>query len=301
MNPAFVINNRNKSKHVYRAIKGALSQTFACDIIIADFASTDNSRAEIERALSECRQEADHKVEYIKVDEPTKSSMAEMNRNLWWLMMEKTNAEWVFQCSSDDFSLPARVAVCMRAVRDNPCAVVATTQFYEETPNAPVSQRQVSGYPEQTGYVRPGEGLARLAFGSCIAAYSRKFLERVGPCGPNTPDVYWGYLGALEGGYYVVANPQHVHSNIPDTDNVGFGGKMLAATGDELARLKELNHFQLLRLYFDIMDKVKELRPEGDFPQEDWQPLVQTCLGQSYAWLHRRIELHDKKITPGIM
>lgn len=296
MNPAFVVNNRNKSAHVYRCVKGALSQTIACDIIIADFASTDNSRAEIERALAECPREAEHKIEYLKVDAPTVSSMAEMNKNLWWLMMERSSAQWIFQCSSDDYSLPARVAVCMKAVEENPCSVVATTQFYESD-----GERKVSGFPKESGFVKGGAGISGLAFGSCIAAYSREFLEKAGPAGPNTPDVYWGYLAALDKGFYVVANPQHVHSEIADAENVGFGGKLAGSTGDEHERLRELNHFQLLRLYFDLADKVKELHPQGDFPLEDWAPLVHTIQGQSYAWLHARINLHEKKIQPGIL
>jgi hypothetical protein len=113
--------------------------------------------------------------------------------------------------------------------------------------------------------------------------------------------VFWGYLAALDKGFYVVANPQHVHSNVPDVDNVGFQGKLAGASGDELARLNELNHFQLLRLYFDLADKVKELFPDGKFALEDWQPLVNTILGQSYAWLHARISLHEKKIVPGVL
>ncbi len=41
--------------------------------------------------------------------------MAAANAHTLWLA-EQTDAEYIFQCSADDYSLPERVSVCMAAV-----------------------------------------------------------------------------------------------------------------------------------------------------------------------------------------
>src|SRR3990167_2052528 len=87
-------------------------------------------------------------------------------------------------------------------------------------------QVPVSGFPQTTGYVAAGEGLLKLAYGSTIAGYRRGFLLWVGEQNDSTPDVYWGFLAALDKGFYVVANPQHVHCTHADVQNTGFQGRM---------------------------------------------------------------------------
>lgn len=297
MKPAFIINCRNKEPYVFRAVAGALGQTVPCEIVVADFASDDKSREQIQAAIDNVPHGADHTVKFLKCDWPTRSLMEDMNKNVTWLW-QQTESDWIFQSSADDYSLPDRVRVCMEAVAANPCSAVATTQYFEAP--GETNRSMQSGYPQQSGYVHAGEGLTNLAYGSTIGGYSREFLAKIGDCGPNTPDVMWGYLAALDKGFYVVCDPQHVHVNVRDLNNTGFQGKLEAATGDDALRLAELNHFQLMRLYFGCADRALQQHPDG-VPPEHWVPLMNMVLGQAKGMMDARERLHAEKITPGVL
>lgn len=305
MKPAFIINNRNKGKFVYRCVAGALSQTWPCEILIADFASTDNSRDEIQRAIKEAPRGSEHEVRYLEKDGPTEASMLAVNRAIKW-MVSQTQAEWIFQCSSDDYSLPDRVKLCMMTIarlqsEGNDLSGIATTMRFEN-PERP-GEIAVSGYPREDGYVTGGIGLQKLAFGSTIWAYKREFLEKVGLDVPCTLDVYLGYLAAVDKGYYVIANPQHVHYMALDENNIGFQGKMRAAekAGDyeTMCRINELNRFQLFELYLQTAVRSQALYPLCH--QLDREPLTQMLINQAVGWYQERKNMHDKKITPGIL
>jgi hypothetical protein len=296
MKPFFHIMNRNKERFVGRSVAGALAQTVPCDILISDQGSTDKSLVEIQKAIFTAPRGAEHTVRTMQCPIEGPYGMWCANAHTEW-GLQFANAEWIFHSSADDYSLPDRVKVCMEAVEKNPCSAVACTMFYQTPGEA--EPNGVSGFSE-SGYVKAGEGLFQLTYGSTIAGYSREFLMKIGSAGRHTPDVYWGYLAALENGFYVVANPQHVHVNHADAQNTGFQGKLRGATGDELARLNELNHFQLFSLYIAIADRAQQLHPEG-VAAEDWIPLMNTCILQAKAWSERRQELHEQGVTPGVL
>ena len=298
--PSFIINCRQKGPYVYRSVAGALAQVVPCEIVVADFASTDNSRDEIQRAIDTAPRGAEHEVRFLKSDRPTQTNMAEMNKNVDWLWRQTSpECEWIFQASADDYSLPARISVCMEAVKRFPCSAIATTQYFESPENT--RRDTASGYPRETGYVKAGDGLVNLAYGSTIGGYRRDFLERVASrTGPNTPDVYWGWLAALDAGFYAIVNPQHVHVQHANIENTGFQGKMLAAKGDEALRVAELNHFQLARLYMHCFGSAQELYP-GKMTQEDMNAIINVILGQMAGWLGTREALHKAGVTPGVL
>ena len=307
--PIFWVNNLNKGEWVYRACASALSQTIPCNILFTDAHSSDNSLDEMLRAIEESPRGADHNVVLWR-DPLLRVSTFQSFSEHWMhvvlnIAKEKyPESEWILQCSSDDISLPDRAKVCMEAVKHNPCSAIATTMFFADPLQAvdimsskPV-QVPVSGFPVQTGYVNAGEGLQRLGYGSVIAGYSRKFLEKVG--GFNvTPDVFYGFLAALDEGFYVVANPQHIHIQHAKESNLGFGGKLLAASGDELARLNELNQFQLYRTYFATMQRAAEVY--GSIKQDDLNGLYSMMLNHGMGWYQARENLHRYHITPGIL
>lgn len=300
MRIGFLVNARNKEKYVYKAVKGALSQVVPCEIILSDQQSTDGTVSEMERAVKECPMGAEHTVKIVHCPVGGVYSMRAMNEHMAWAVGQfSMDCEWIFQSSADDYSLPARVSVCMEAVKSNPCSAVATTMYFEE-PDKP-SRETVSGYPRETGYVNAGEGLVNLAYGSTIAGYQRAFLEKVADkVGPNTPDVFFGFAAALDKGFYAITKPQHVHSNIADLNNTGFQGRMRAAIGEEALRVAELNHFQLCRLYFSCWEMANELCPKGP-PGDAVNALVNMILAQSKGWLDRRIDLHENDVTPGVL
>lgn len=297
MPPVFVVNARQKEKFVYRACAGALAQTVPCEVILSDQGSTDGTLAEIERAVREAPRGADHTVRVLHCPVEGPYGMATMNAHMSWII-DQTDAEWIFQSSADDYSLPDRVKVCMEAVAHHPCSAVGCTMFFEKP--GETNREAMSGYPKQTGYVPAGEGLTSLAYGSVIGAYKRDFLLKVGSAGDVTPDVFWGYLAALDEGFYVVCNPQHVHVTHAGLDNTGFGGKLLAAQGDESMRLNELNQFQLLQVYFACLEKVQEVHPNG-IKQPDYDGLISMIVGHAYGWLKARMVLHNAGVTPGVM
>ena len=181
--------------------------------------------------------------------------------------------------------------------RQLPCVGIANTMYYEAP--GTTDRERISGYPKTSGWIKAGEGLTKLAYGSTIWAYRRDWLLKIGLNVPCTLDVYLGFLAAFEG-LYCVANPQHVHCEAASLDNMGFQGKLRAAKGDEAWRLAELNHFQLFQLYQLCADKAKELHP-GGIPDEDLQALQNTLLGQANGWMRAREVLHAAGITPGIL
>jgi len=306
MNVAFVINNRNKGAHVYKAVQGALSQTYPCEIIISDQGSTDNSLAEIERAIAECPRGAKHEVRVLHCPITGPVGMEMGNAHFQWAWQQTSpEVEFIYQCSADDVSLPLRVQLCEAARLINPADAVATTMFFvkpeqlDDILSNKEMQLMVSGFPTTTGYVNAGECLQHLGYGSVIAGYSRKFLESVDHGGKNTIDVLYGYLAALKGGFYVVNQPSHLHVEHAGADNMGFGGKLRAVVdAQERMRLNELNQAQLFRLYRSCLAYAQKEFPNG-IPQEHLVPLLNMMIGQSIGWLVEREKLSEADVTPG--
>ena len=304
---AFVINARDKEKYVAQAVRGALAQDYPCHIILSDQGSKDRTKAvmqeEVDAYLAAVGEgSSKHKIEIVDCPVKGEYSMATQNRHVDWLV-DQTEAEWFFQCSADDYSLPGRVSACMSATALMPCASVVTNQWFNDRPGEPVAadtpRSQMPG-----GYIPAGWGLTSLVFGSCIAAYKRSFLKKIGPApGSVTMDVWCGYQAALDDGFVVVPEPLHVHQRVADVKNMGFGGRLkgaeLAQDWDGLARINELNHFQLFELYFEC-----HLAQQSRYPlahANDQSAPVNMMLGQAIGWYRKRKELHDKKLTPGIM
>ena len=300
MQVAFIVNARQKERFIYKAVQGALSQVHPCDVIVSIQESTDGTLAEAERAIKECTRNAEHTVRVVHCPIKGSYSMWAMNKHFSWAAQQVADdCEWIFQSSADDYSLPARVSVCMEAVAKNPCSAVATTMYFEE-PDKP-SRDTVSGYPKQTGYVKAADGLTNLAYGSTIAGYHRSFLEKVSDKAERvTPDVFFGWLASLDQGFYAIANPQHVHVNHSSMDNTGFQGKMRAAKGEDALRVAELNHMQLADLYMGCLSNAQELYPKK-MTFDDMNAIVNMILGQTAGWINARQALHDAGVTPGVI
>jgi len=301
MNAAFIVTARNKAKYAYKAAASALAQTYPCEILLSDQHSDDETLAELMRALDSAPRGAEHKAKVVKCPVEGPYSMRACNEHIMWTVSQ-VKADWIFQCSADDYSLPDRVRVCMKALEEIHffTSGIATTMFFEK-PAPSAEPRATSGYPTRTGYVDAGEGLWNMAYGSTIWGYHRKFLEKVGSAGDSTADVYYGFLAALDQGYYVVCSPQHVHVQHASVENMGFQGKMagVAEGSDDQFRLAELNRFQLLELYYATALKAQELYPKAD--PKHMSALANMIMAQSKGWLDARKELHKRKITPGII
>jgi len=302
--PVFWVNSFNKGEWTYKACESALAQDIPCNILFTDMQSADDSWDHIVRAVATAPRGADHTVAWMKTPMQGFNTFASLSEHFMFAAKESAEkfpeSEYILQCSADDYSLPGRARVCMEAVENSPCDAIATTMYFSE----PGQDQEgvllpVSGYPPNgsTGYVPPGEGIMRLAYGSVIAGYSVEFLNRIGGF-DVTPDVYYGYAAALGKGFYVVADPQHVHVTHSSEQNLGFGGKLKAATGDELMRLNELNHLQLLKLYRECLRVGQKICPDG-IEQEHLVPLLNTMIGQSIGLLDAREVLRVNGITPG--
>lgn len=302
--PCFWVNNLNKGPWVYRAAASALAQTIPCEVLLTDARSIDQSWDEIQRAVAEAPRGADHVVRAIQSPVSGVNNFRSFSDHWMWAM-EQTDAEWVLQCSSDDYSLPDRAKVCMDAVLGtggdmiaHRCSAVATTMFFEN-PSAP-SRESCSGFPAQSGYVNAGEGLVKLAYGSVIAGYRRDFMLKVGGFGRSTPDVFYGFLAALDEGFYVVCNPQHVHVQHENIENLGFQGKLLAATGDDSLLLNELNHLQLMMLYDSTLARAMQLHPTG-IPADAYNDAANMIFGQAQGLLGARRILNEKGLRPMVL
>jgi len=299
MRAAFVINARQKQDYVARSVRGALEQTYPCEVVLSDQCSTDQT-LQIMRDTVDSFGPTHHTVKIVQCPIDLPFSMEAANRHMDWLWQQTSpECDWIFQASADDYSLPDRVKICMEAVDANPCSAVACTMFFEKP--GETNRQSVSGYPRESGYIKAGEGLMRLAYGSTIGGYSREFLAKYAAlAGKHTPDVLWGWLAALDKGFYVVSNPQHVHCEVASLTNMGFQGKLRAATGEDALRVAELNHFQLCNLYDRCATLAQEFHPDG-VPADDWSAVIQMVLGQTGAWLRAREVLHEHGLTPGVL
>lgn len=297
MKPCFLVNNLNKGRFVYRACASALAQTIPCEVVFSDAQSTDNSMAEIKRAVAEAPRGADHEVRVL-IGPKGRSSFPSCSKHFEWLVPQ-IKSDWILQCSSDDYSLPERARLCMEAVAEHPCSVIAVTQFFEK--QGETNREAISGFPRESGYVTPEDGILKLGFGSVIAGYRKDFIMKAGPFGSSTPDVFWGFLAALDLGFYVVADPQHVHVEHAELENLGFQGKLQAAQDEKLLQLNELNHFQLASLYMHCLDRAVEIYGQGNVPMAAYNACANTVLGQTHAWLNARKALHAANVTPMVM
>lgn len=315
MKAAFVVNARNKARWVARAVQGALSQNHPCHIILSDQNSIDGTFEVMQKTVEEFKmpvievhdgenktQTPFHKVDLLKCPVEGEYGMRAANEHFMWCV-EQTDAEWIFQCSADDYSLPGRVLSCMKAVSEHPCAAVSCGMYFVEPGQEHSDRSPRTGWPTTDDYVAPGEGMMRMAYGSSITGFKRSFLEKIGSAGDNTMDVYDGFLAACDEGHYVVTKPSHVHVMHSDLGNMGFQGKMRAAEAEgdraQMTRINELNRFQLFKLYFSILETASRLYPM--LGAQDKALLLQMVLNQAHGWMIERDKLHADKITPGIM
>ena len=301
MKAAFAVNARDKEKHVARAVLGALQQTYPCHILLSDQGSTDRTYEVMEETVAKFGDHP-HKVDMLRCPIKGKYGMDAGNAHMTWLV-DQTDAEWFVQCSADDYSLPDRVRVCMIAAEQNPCSCVATTVYFTNPGEEAGPHSPRSGYPIESGYVNAGQGLFKMAYGSTIHAWRRDWLKKVGDAGPVTADVFYGYLTALDKGFYVVADPQHVHVAHADLNNMGFQGKMRAAeiAGDQatINRINELNRFQLFELYLKTAERAQQLYPMAH--DADKNAIINMLIQQACGWYAERKKLHAAGITPEIM
>lgn len=300
--PAFLITVLNKERMVYRSVMGALSQTYPCDIYISDAGSTDNTPAEIERALQHSHSFPHHAITRLhpKLSE-VKCGLRILNEHLMWCFKEIPN-EWIFQCSGDDWSFPTRVAACMQALETHKASAIATPQYHLPEGGELIAGQPVSCTAAEhlNGYLSAQDGINKLGFGGCIAGYKKAFILKAGSPGLATPDIFWGYLAALDEGYFVVPEPHHVHTDAENPDNNGFGGRMgyWANAGDHatVARLNELNRFQMFGHYYECAVRQEGLYPDAAL--EARAALTNAMFSQAVGWYRDRVNLHQKKIEP---
>jgi len=298
MKPAFVVSNLNKGKYVYKAVAGALSQNIPCDVLITDAQSTDNSWDEIQRAVKEAPRGAEHTVRAIQSPMKGVNNFRSFGEHFAWAV-EQTENEWFLHGASDDYSFPGRARACMQAVAKNKCVAVGTNMQMVD-PMQP--GKEMSSGVAESGYVSAGFGLNKLVFGSLIAGYKREWLKKVGPFA-CTPDVYYGFLAALNEGYYAVAEIHHAHLMAVDEHNLGFQGKMRAAelsgNREEITRINELNRYQLFELYFLTAKRANELYPMAH--DNDKNAIAQMIINQGIGWYQERATMHANKWMPGVI
>lgn len=272
-----------------------------CTILLSDQMSTDDTLIQMQRAVESFGPHP-HEVIVLECRVGGPFCMASANAHFSWLVDQvPADTEYIFQCSGDDYSLPDRVKVCMDEIdsfRIKPACVACTMYF--EVPGT-TNRESVSGYPKTSGLVPAAEGLTNLAYGSTIHGWNAEFLRKTKDFpGNSTPDVVLGFLASLDAGFYVVANPQHVHVQHADINNLGFQGKLRAATGEDAWRHAEANHYQLAAMYSRCFDAAYQLHPEG-LPDRAYEALLNNIFSQSRAWLEARKKLHQMHIQPMTM
>ena len=111
MKAAFVINARQKAAYIVRAVRGALEQTYPCEIILSDQFSTDSTLTGMYDAVA-LFGKTHHTVKIVQCPIDMPFSMRAANAHMNWLWRQTSpDCEFIFQSSADDYSLPDRVRV----------------------------------------------------------------------------------------------------------------------------------------------------------------------------------------------
>lgn len=188
----------------------------------------------------------------------------------------------------------------MELLKTHKASAVATPQFHLPEGGQLGGEMPCTAAPHLRGYLSAADGITKLGFGSCIAGYKRSFIMKVGSPGLATPDIFWGYLAALDEGFLVVPEPLHVHTDAASPENNGFGGRLLAAAtkGDEveLAQLNELNRFQMLGHYYECAVRQEALYPNARADAKS--AVIHALITQAVGWYRDRVNLHRKGIEP---
>jgi glycosyltransferase involved in cell wall biosynthesis len=232
---------------IVEALRGALAQTVACEILVSDDASPDatHERAEAFLAASPPRAAA-HAVRLLR--QPLNLGLtAHLNR-----LLALARGEVIVVMAADDISEPERVATLLAAFDADPEAFVAGsawTAFGDGQPDAPGRSRLPARF-------RLGDFVASGRMSTLLGAtlaFRREVVELFGPLAGQVEDNVLSLRGALLGGGLNLPQPLVRYRRSPDSL-----GQWLFARGDDPAQARRRRYRRTVAMYRAIADDLAQ-------------------------------------------
>ena len=293
MRVAFVVLSRNKERHVARAVRSVLAQTFSpMEILISDQGSVDGSKAEIARAVAGYN--GDNKIRVLDAPADQPFSMYGLNNHISWAVAQ-TDADVILLTSADDLADPERTTRTVKAYRDTGASAVGTAMWFSAPDSDSPAER--TAHPDADGMLGPDTVLLQRVGGSSSMSFARDLFEKYGPLeGCICSDVAVPFWATLERGYYWLRDELHIYLRHTDSGNMGLEGRMAAAASeDEHDVLGEVANYQVTASLCHMGQRAHVL---GTLRPEAASALGLAIMQQTNAWVAARDKLAARALAP---
>lgn len=292
MKVAFILNARDKAKHVERAAVSILKQTYSpMQIIFSDQGSTDNTRAILHKVAA--GYSGPNTVYLLDCPKTEHTGMPGMNAHFNWLM-DEVDADVFIQLSADDYSFPERAAKTVAAYEQFDPSMVLTGMYFS---NEAGEYQGENAAPNKSGMVPYQDIFKDSVGGSCAQSWTRDFYRKInGLNGVGSQDVIMPFLAALDKGCYYVHDRLHTFVKYKDPKNTGLQGVYDAAeTTAEKLQIEELCHFQITAGLYTVLMKMEEAGLRND---DAVYVLAQAMLDRNASWVNVRQKMTFERIPP---
>lgn len=292
---AFMLNARDKAKHVRVAARSILLQESSepFEVLLSDQGSTDGTREILDEEARTYSGPNTVRRLNCPITEPR--GMLGLNVHFDWCMTQ-TDADVVLQLSADDYTLPTRMEKVRAVFREHGPSMVLCGMYYVGQEMEHLGDGVT---PAADGYGKLDEIVSNSLGGSSAHAWTRTFYEKIGGLGYQigSQDIVMPFLAACDNGCYFITERLHCYRKCIGPENTGLEGIFFhyPEGSKERQQYEELIHFQVIAgLYtvLRVMDKNGWRTPERE------QALATALLDRACGWTIAREKLTLAKIHP---
>jgi glycosyltransferase involved in cell wall biosynthesis len=240
---------------IVAAINGALAQTIACEIIISDDASPDNT---FQLALLHCAHYSGPHQVMVRRNEVNQGVTAHLNG-----LLELAKGTIIMFMAGDDISYPHRVFETLKAFDTNPEAYVMGSACDEIDMQGKPIRYAVRALPERFNLRYFAEvGKMATLLGAAMA-FRREIFDRFGPLRGSVEDNVLTLRGALLGGGLCLPTALMQYRQNPQSL-----GNWLFARGDKSRQAFRRRYERTCAMYLAIADDLESCLDKVSFPPE---------------------------------
>lgn len=295
MKAAFMLNARDKAKHVEFAARSMLLQEDCIlEIIFSDQGSTDGTRQILDKVAAEYH--GSHIVRRLDCPPEVCASrgMPGLNAHINWVMTQ-TDADVILQLSADDYALPGRAAAVIKAFESHKPSMVLTGMYYV---NEDCKYLAESAWPPADGWCVLEDMFSKAVGGSASQAWTHEFFDRMGGLqGVGSQDILMPFLACLDKGAYYLHERLHCYRKVVSLDNTGLEGVYHAYPEGHPTRLQleELMHFQVMAGMYAVLGNAQRLSLMND---RATAVLANAILDRSASWCATRQNMSFAGVPP---
>jgi len=295
MKAAFMLNARDKAKHVEFAARSMfLQQDCTLEILLSDQGSKDGTAEILDRVAAEYS--GPHTVRRLNCPPEVCAprGMPGLNAHINWAMTQ-TDADVILQLSADDYALPGRAAAVLRAFEAHKPSMVLTGMYYV---NEDCKYLAESAWPDKDGWCLVEEMFPKAVGGSASQAWTHEFFDKLGGLqGVGSQDVIMPFLACLDKGAYYLRERLHCYRKVVDPKNTGLEGVYYAYPEGHPMRLQleELMHFQVMAGMYACLGAAQRL---GLMTEAANAALANAILDRSASWCATRQNMSFAGVAP---